>query len=439
MGVAEAGAEIRSAGLMFRVEMLPAAHGDCLWIEYGDPDDPRRVLIDAGPPFTSTYQVLVDRIRALPPAHRVFELFVVTHIDADHIGGAIRLLRDAAVLGAEFRRIWFNGYDQLHAHPVVRGFLGAAQGEYLSLLVQDYEQRIGAPVLNLGLDDGLDDGLQEGGPSIGDRSCEPPGPLHVDEWAGSAPGSSASAGRASLPIARLPGGLDLTVLSPGVDELIALAVHWAKVVEELGFRSEAGPLAAIRDQLESSAQLRPLLAATGEVAVLGQSDAIGAIGAGAEPPPIPATFGVDVLGSSTELGSDRSEANGSSIALLAEHKDGSALLAGDAFASRLAQSLTELLAARGGDRLRVGAFKLPHHGSAGNVSAELLDLISTKHYLISTSGAQFGHPDAAAIEAVIAHHDPSQGKPELWFNHDTATTRPWASSDVVTAHYPKST
>jgi hypothetical protein len=31
---------------MLSVEMLPAQHGDCLWIEYGDPAKPRRILVD---------------------------------------------------------------------------------------------------------------------------------------------------------------------------------------------------------------------------------------------------------------------------------------------------------------------------------------------------------------------------------------------------------
>ena len=33
---------------MLKIEMLLAGHGDCLWIEYGDPQAPRRVLIDGG-------------------------------------------------------------------------------------------------------------------------------------------------------------------------------------------------------------------------------------------------------------------------------------------------------------------------------------------------------------------------------------------------------
>ena len=33
---------------MFTIEMLPAAHGDCLWIEYGSGQEVRRILIDGG-------------------------------------------------------------------------------------------------------------------------------------------------------------------------------------------------------------------------------------------------------------------------------------------------------------------------------------------------------------------------------------------------------
>ena len=33
---------------MFKIEMLPAGHGDSLWIEYGDPRCPHRILVDGG-------------------------------------------------------------------------------------------------------------------------------------------------------------------------------------------------------------------------------------------------------------------------------------------------------------------------------------------------------------------------------------------------------
>ena len=69
---------------MLRIEMLPAAHGDCLWIEYGSQDAPRRILIDTGTP--GTYKKLTKKIADLPKDQRRFELFIVSHIDGDHIG-----------------------------------------------------------------------------------------------------------------------------------------------------------------------------------------------------------------------------------------------------------------------------------------------------------------------------------------------------------------
>src|SRR5690606_8585225 len=138
--------------IVFRLEMLPAAHGDCLWVEYGDGHTVNRVLIDGGP--AHTYPALRERILHLPAGHRRFGLLIVTHIDADHIEGVIRLLQDAPALGCRFERIWFNGWEQLNRVPDPAGLpLGAMQGEYLSLLIADYEQRVGERVLNVDLPD----------------------------------------------------------------------------------------------------------------------------------------------------------------------------------------------------------------------------------------------------------------------------------------------
>src|ERR1700742_254641 len=95
---------------MFTIEMLPASDGDCLWIEYGEPDRPNRILIDTGTP--ATYQTLNQKITELDPKDRRFELFIVSHIDNDHIGGSIRLL-DQPPEGVEFGDVWFNGYRHL--------------------------------------------------------------------------------------------------------------------------------------------------------------------------------------------------------------------------------------------------------------------------------------------------------------------------------------
>jgi beta-lactamase superfamily II metal-dependent hydrolase len=113
---------------VFEIEMLPAREGDCLWLRYGSAKMPRQILVDAG--RSATYQKdLRPRLLALPPRQRTFELFVITHIDRDHIEGALDLLEDDS-LPVRFKQIWFNGYDHLHSAEIET--FGALQGERLT-------------------------------------------------------------------------------------------------------------------------------------------------------------------------------------------------------------------------------------------------------------------------------------------------------------------
>ena len=174
---------------MFRIEMLPAGHGDCLWIEFGDPKAPRRVLIDGG--AAGTYKrALRERLRGLRENERRFELLVVTHIDADHITGILELLEDSETR-FQARDIWFNGYRHLpDERPET---LGPVQGERLTdLLVKrpwNREFKEAAVVVQ----------------ADGD-----------------------------LPRLQLEGGLVLTLLSPTPGKLADLKPEWEKEVRKAG-------------------------------------------------------------------------------------------------------------------------------------------------------------------------------------------------------------
>ena len=106
----------------FDVELLPARNGDCLWLTYGPHDAVNHVLVDCGSVEAATFAR--ERVVGVPSV----ELFVLTHIDADHISGAIPLFEDQDA-SARFQDVWFNGWDQL------RGFLSVAQGEAFSALL----------------------------------------------------------------------------------------------------------------------------------------------------------------------------------------------------------------------------------------------------------------------------------------------------------------
>jgi beta-lactamase superfamily II metal-dependent hydrolase len=122
---------------MFDIYMLPAAHGDCLWVEYGSKANPHRILIDCGP--GATYASLKEKLQALPEGQRDFELLVITHVDDDHIGGSLKLLSEIGNLGVNFSDVWFNAYPHLERKAILSGpdLLGAKQGEKLSELIVD--------------------------------------------------------------------------------------------------------------------------------------------------------------------------------------------------------------------------------------------------------------------------------------------------------------
>lgn len=374
---------------MFRIEMLPAAHGDSLWIEYGSGRDVHRILIDGGP--AHAYPALRQRILHLPAAERRFDLLVITHIDADHIEGIIRLLLDAEALDCHFDRIWFNGRDQINAVPDPAGeALGGVQGELLGMLIADYEQRTGTKVWNLGFPDSL---------------------AAIDRMKG------------ALPVVDLPGDCRLTLLSPDFDRLLELKDNWAKELKAAGVHS--GNIAQLRERLAKSRSLRPL------------GDVLGAVDDFDFEQPANDETDIDFAdtlgrgtgepGADAPFGGDTSRANGSSIALLLEYPatkpEVRFLLAGDAWASVLETSLAGLLAP--GARLAIDGFKLAHHGSVANISESLLGRLKCSNYLVSTNGAIFGHPHARCVELLLkAHAGP--GKARLHFNYLVASTETWS-------------
>jgi beta-lactamase superfamily II metal-dependent hydrolase len=348
---------------VLRIEMLPAQQGDALWIEYGDPAAPRRVLVDGG--TSRTAAVVRERIEALAPTDRRFELLIVTHIDTDHVGGVLRLLADQPP-GLAFDDVWFNAWRHLETVPE-SSRLGPIDGEILSVLLD----HAGWP-WNAAFD---------GGPVM----VPADGPL---------------------PVRELPGGLRLTLLSPGPQQLLSLRREWARVVQDAGLDpGEPGRHRETLDALAARKGVRLDRLGEGEIDLEARAD---------EP-----------------FEPDPSKANGSTIAVLAEFEGASIILAGDAFADVLARTIARLAGERGTRRLAVDAFKLPHHGSTHNVSDELLSVVACSRYLFSTSGAIFGHPDEQAVARVILH---GGRDPELLFNYRSDHSTPWEGRELRDRH-----
>jgi beta-lactamase superfamily II metal-dependent hydrolase len=103
--------------MIFTLEALRAAEGDCLLLHYGDKTKPQRVLIDGGP--QGVYEdALRDRLAELGAP--TLELVVVSHIDADHITGVLALFdecdqaqQNGTPPPADPQLLWHNAFGAI--------------------------------------------------------------------------------------------------------------------------------------------------------------------------------------------------------------------------------------------------------------------------------------------------------------------------------------
>jgi hypothetical protein len=144
--------------------------------------------------------------------------------------------------------------------------------------------------------------------------------------------------------------------------------------------------------------------------------------------PMPAVLHVDALIAPTLT--DPEPPNGSSIAFIAEWDGRRILLAGDAHPGLLAESLGKLVPA--GGPVPIDLFKVSHHGSHGNTTRELVEVLDCRRFLISTDGKRHGHPDPEAIARLLRFAP--DGEKTLYFNYATGRTTPWDDANLKAQH-----
>lgn len=181
-----------------------------------------------------------------------------------------------------------------------------------------------------------------------------------------------------LPTKRLRGGLELTVIAPDTGRLEAMVPVWEESCRKAGIVPGHGT--AVRKTYQRDGFL------------------------GWDPE----------LLASTKFRDDRTKPNGSSIAVVATYDGRSVLLTGDAPAGAIIAGLDRL----GPGRHDFAAVKVSHHGSRNNTSLELCERIRAKHWLISSNGAQFHHPDPECLARIVV----TQRRPTFHLNYVTEYT-----------------
>lgn len=104
-----------------------------------------------------------------------------------------------------------------------------------------------------------------------------------------------------------------------------------------------------------------------------------------------------------EFEEDGSIPNGSSIAFILTFEKKNYLFLGDAHPSTIIDSLKELKYSKE-NPISVEFLKVSHHGSCKNTNQELLELIKTDNYIISSNSEVHGLPNKRTIARIIKHN-----------------------------------
>lgn len=112
--------------MVLALEALPAKHGDCLLLHYGDDEEPELVVIDGGPAgvYAAALRPRLEalrRARAIDPDDPLpIRLLMVSHIDDDHVRGVLDLTKELRERKADRRplpfrvqELWHNSFDDI--------------------------------------------------------------------------------------------------------------------------------------------------------------------------------------------------------------------------------------------------------------------------------------------------------------------------------------
>lgn len=144
------------------------------------------------------------------------------------------------------------------------------------------------------------------------------------------------------------------------------------------------------------------------------------------------SFSLSDLINSDHFKEDDSIHNGSSIAFMVEKQDKNILFLGDAHPRTIIDSL-ESLGYSPENPLKVNFVKTSHHGSKANTSIELLELIQTNNFLLSSNGDKHKLPDKRCLARIIK----SKKEVKFYFNSPEIASEMFTRKDFL--DYPNFT
>jgi len=327
------------------VTAFPAENGDCLLVSCGE----CHILIDTG--YNDTFEnYLTPKFDELKRAGQKLSRLIITHIDQDHIHGAIPMIK--ANGGSlqnhiiEIDQVWHNSYRHFHKNQDQTAI--SAEGKQIISRLKTSGNSVGQTV---SAREGSTLAAELLGGKYNWNTDFDEGPVMVP----------------AAPVA-VSEGVTITLLSPTVQKLEKLEKFWKRELAKIGFKDRFG-----KNDLFDDAY---------EFLLLKEKDSNPTL---VETPASSSAVSFDTLYSS-KVSEDNRASNGSSIAFVLEIGGKKLLFLADSHPSVILSSLKSIY---GEEPLHFDFIKISHHGSYYNSSLELLNFIDAPKYCISTDG--LGH------------------------------------------------
>ncbi len=373
--------------------MYPAENGDCFLISLGD-ENRKHLLIDCG--YAETYHnYLKEDLKELKKLGEKINLFIVTHIDEDHILGAMAFIEEnnkSKII--EIEEVWYNCYRHLQMEK--------NHGD-----LSDKEKRILQREIALGESYVKRESTSEVSKSeVSIRQGSTLGALLLTggyKWNSSFEGTAVS--QDNIPKLKFD-DVVINIVSPNNDKLEKLKKKWIKELTDKKWNFKITKDQIFDDAFEFMLLMYEELQIDKTEVSLEESMH---------------TESIEKI-IQKKMNIDKSPTNGSSIAICINYKGKNLLFLADGHPDILYKNLYNL----GIEKFDL--VKVPHHGSSKNMTLELSEILKSNKYLISTNGRKHAHPNVETLAKLIfANKDM---KKELYFNYETSTSK-WICSEEI--------
>ncbi|MGN4433949.1 ComEC/Rec2 family competence protein [Bacillus paranthracis] len=382
------------------VEVFPASYGDCMLLRIEEPGaKAKNILIDCG--LAKTYKkFLKPRLKELKKMGEEIDLLIITHVDADHITGAINLLKEngsnqySKII--KINEIWHNSFKNLYRdiqdeslNKVDLSILNNIRVETQHL---DEDEELEAQDISVNQGSHFASLILKGGyswnSSFGNQS------IFIKDF---------------NPITIMD-DIKVTLLSPTYDALEKLKNYWEKELRSKGYDKLIQNHSIFEDIFEGI--LLEENESTGE-----EAEDIAS-----------AKFNIDKL-SNERFFPDESVTNGSSIVILLEIGQKKLLFMGDTHSDVLESTIKHLPPKV---LKNLDLVKISHHGSKYNNGLSLYNMLSSKKYLITTDGSQYGHPHLETLARIIKSNEMTNKS--LVFNYPLEKIAPILDKTLMEEH-----